>query len=379
MGKCVKQKFERMIILNLTPYLDDIESRINVIQEERLEQEWLNFADGKHNEMVFDPKRIPSEPTIEYPPMIINHAFTREDWMVYQQLKSVSDAMAGTQGILLSIRPNYGTGIIPSMFDAPMFFLDDNMNTLPCTHFLADGQAAIERILEKKEMNFSKGLAKSVFTFGEIYKEAIKDYPLISRYVHVYNPDLQGPFPLIDALWGSEIYTALYDEEDLLHEGLTFMTDVYLEFINRWQALFPRFDKDHSIEWGLLHKGRVIIRNDACMNISGNMYREFVMPYDQRILSTVGGGIHFCGRGDHYVDILCGMENIGCLNISQPYLNDMEIVYKASVDQGIPIIGVPDDEVKRALKIGRDLHGLVHAGASLAAWEKGSNVNSEDA
>lgn len=87
----------------------------------------------------------------------------------------------------------------------------------------------------------------------------MKDYPKIRRYVHVYNPDLQGPFSLADELWRGDIYYAMYEDEALLHDMLGFMTDTYIDFTKKWQAIYPTFDETHSIEWGLLHRGKTIL------------------------------------------------------------------------------------------------------------------------
>lgn len=355
--------------MDLKLYLEDIERRINPEEEERLEREWLAFADGKCQTPFFSPSRPVSRPSVDYPQMLINDAFGREDWMVYQQLKLVSEELESGKGNLLCVRPNYGTGIIPSMFGAEVYYMDAKLDTLPCTRTLADGEDGVRRILEERKVDYSRGLAGNVFRFAQVYAEAIKDYPKIQRYVHVYNPDLQGPFPLADELWGGDIYIAMYEEEELLHDMLGLMTDTYLGFLKKWHAIYPTFDDTHSVEWGLLHKGKTIVRNDAVMNISGDMYEEFVMPYDQRILRELTGGVHFCGRGDHYIEHVGALESISCVNMSQPHLNKMDAIYKHTIERGIPIIGMPEAEVLRAKEAGVDLRGLVHSGASLAVWE----------
>ncbi len=360
--------------MELRPYLDDLERRIQPAEEDRLAAEWLTYADGRCPTPFFSPSRAVSPTAIEWPVMYINYAFESIDRMIYQQLRQVSGELLGGHGNLLNVRANYGTGIIPSMFGAELFCLATELDTLPCTRPLPDGEAGIRALLEKHDTDYARGLACKVFDFAAQYAEAIRDYPLIRRYVHAYNPDLQGPFPLIDALWGGDIYVALYDDEDLIHEAMDYMTEVYLGFIARWQSLFPTYDAAHSVEWGLLHRGKVIIRNDAAMNISGDMYRQFVAPYDQRILDALGGGIHFCGRGDHYIQSIGEMRNISCINLSQPECNEMEIIYRHTVDRGIGIIGLPAEETLRATQAGRPLKGLVHSGASLAAWKDAAPV-----
>ena len=96
------------------------------------------------------------------------------------------------------------------------------------------------------------------------------------------------------------------------------------------------------------------------MNFSPQIFAEFMAPYDQKLLAEFGGGaIHFCGRGDHYIGHACGLKGMYAINMSQPELNDMEIIYQNTVDKGLPIIGLKREAAEQALKQGRDLHNLV--------------------
>ena len=63
------------------------------------------------------------------------------------------------------------------------------------------------------------------------------------------------------------------------------------------------------------------------------------MPYDDRLLRKYGGGvIHFCGKGDHYIDKIDKLPMVYGINMSQPEYNDMEIIYRNTVDRGIPLL-----------------------------------------
>jgi len=227
----------------------------------------------------------------------------------------------------------------------------------------------IRRLVDKGMPDLENGFGARVFACGELYREVMEHYPKIAKYVSVYHPDLQGPLPLLESIWGSDVYYAFYDDPEFIDEALTFFTDIYLAFTKKWQALYPTFDAGHSIEWGLLHKGGTILRNDAAMNLSREMYEECVAKHDARVFAEVGGGVHFCGRGDHYLSVITAMPGVSCVNMSQPEYNDMESIYAATVDKGISIIGMPSDEALRAASV-RPLHGLVHSGVSKAAFEE---------
>ena len=98
------------------------------------------------------------------------------------------------------------------------------------------------------------------------------------------------------------------------------------------------------------------------MNLSPEMFEEFVEPYDQRLLDEFNGGvIHFCGKGDHYSYRFPEMNGLHAINMSQPEYNNMETIYKNTVDRGIKIIGFNRQTAELALEQGRDLHGNVHS------------------
>lgn len=356
--------------MDIRPYLDDLERRIDPEQELRVEQEWLDFADGKCRKEFFQTSRTPSKPGLVWPHVMVNDALEDYDLMILQQLAMVSASLETGTGEMLCLRSNYGTGIIPTMFGAESFIMPYDVDTLPGSKPFANAKKDVMAIVDAGTIDFGKGLARKVFEMAERYHDLVKDYPRISRFVHYYDPDLQGPLPLIEATWGSDFFEDLYEDEDSVVKALAFYTEVYIQFTRKWKALCPDFDSGHAVEWAMLHKGGTIIRNDSAMNISGDMYEEFVQPFDQKILSEFGGGIHFCGRGDHYIDRIANIQNLSFINLSQPDWNNMEKIYCNTVDKGIEIIGLPTWEVERAMREGRPLRGMVHSGASLAAWIK---------
>lgn len=104
-----------------------------------------------------------------------------------------------------------------------------------------------------------------------------------------------------------------------------------------------------------------MLRDDSAMNLSPAMYAEFIEPYDRRLLAEFGGGaIHFCGRGDHYIQAMSNIPGLYAINLTQPELNDMEVIYQHTVDKGIRILGLERKAAETALAAGRNLHGKIH-------------------
>jgi len=89
------------------------------------------------------------------------------------------------------------------------------------------------------------------------------------------------------------------------------------------------------------------------------MYVEFIRDHDQRVIREFGGmgAVHYCGRGDHFIEALSEVEGLTAVNLSQPHLNDMDRIFANTVDKGIKLLALDPVAAERA---GRDLKGQVH-------------------
>jgi hypothetical protein len=152
----------------------------------------------------------------------------------------------------------------------------------------------------------------------------------------------------------------LHDQPELVKAMLALVTDTYARFMREWERIVPPSGAI-TAHWSIMQRGRIMLRDDSAMNLSPAMYDEFIRPYDQRLLDEFGGGaIHFCGRGDHYIASACTMRGMNAVAMSQPHLNDMEAIYRHTVDKGIKLLGLQRSAAESALAAGRDLHGCVH-------------------
>ena len=321
--------------------LDDIERRILPEVEDDFIAQWELFWSGNHTDIVVSPKRkAVSLPAIEVKDIYINDALNDYELMLCSELARVSRALATGMGTL-SIRANYGTGIIPSLFGAEIFKMPKEQNILPTAIPFAD-EDVIRQIIENGVPSFDKGFGKMVFEYGEMCREIFKNYPKIAKYVYVYHPDTQGPMDIAELLWGSDIFYAFYDDPDTVHELMGVITETYKSYLEKWFRLYPNND-GLNVHWDFFIKGNICIRNDSSMNLSPDFYKEFVFKYDKHLLDHFGGGIvHFCGRGDHYIDTLTTIDTLRGINLSQPHLNDMDKIYAATVSRGKRILALGD-------------------------------------
>lgn len=347
--------------MNIEPYLEDLESRIDPEVEDLLLAEWQRFTEAGGPDGIFAPRRRKTSPTrMKWPEISVNQAFGDGDLMTVAQLKACSQLLEGGAGTLMCVRANYGSSILPSLFGVTPFLMDEKLNELPTSLPIDGGLAGIKARVARGVPNLRGGLGGKTLDMGMRFAEIGRRYPKIGRYVSVYHPDLQGPIDACEVLWGSNLFLDIMDEPGLVWDFMEVITETYIRFMREWTAIIP-FTGDCAVHWGVLHKGHIALRDDSVMNFSPQMYDEMIRPFDQRLFKEFGGGLfHFCGRGDHYIASAAAMTGFNALAMSQPELNDMEVIFRNTVDRGIPLLLFPRRAAEAALARGRDLHGRVH-------------------
>nr|MBQ4318057.1 hypothetical protein [Clostridia bacterium] len=340
--------------------LDDIERRIDPETEEDFKKQWEDFLYDKFDGDVFTLNRkklAPPAVPIEY--ININDALDDYDMMMRYELNRVSAAL-NHPGHNLALRANYGSAILASLFGPELFIMPRDMNTLPTTRPFNDTDKIIE-LIGKGIPDLYAGFGRKVFEFGELAKETFAKYPKISKYVYVYHPDVQGPLDICELLWGSDMFYAMYDEPELVHSAMSLITETYKAMLDKWFEMYP-CDSHMNPHWPTLwHKGRITLRCDSAMNLSPELYDEYAAPYDAKLLDYFEGGcMHFCGRGDHYIETLCSQKGLCGIQLGQPELNDMEKIFTASVDKGVKILAMGrrsyEDYKDRAVRFNHSLH-----------------------
>ncbi len=326
--------------------LEDIENRINPEVEEDFINQWKAFINNKTDDIIFKPKRkLTSKSSLERQNININDALLDKELMLLKEMQGVSNALE-SESNNTAIRANYGTGIMTSLFGAKIFTMPYENDTLPTTYSF-NNDDKIREAISNGIPELNKGYGKDVFETGEFYKEVLSKYPKISKYVKVYHPDTQGPLDICELLWGGEMFYCMYDEPEMVHDMLKLVNKTYIKFLDKWFDLFP-VSSDFNMHWAnIAHKGKIVIRNDSAMNLSPEFYDEFAFPYDKELLDYYDGGVvHFCGKGDHYIGVLSKADNLYGINMSQPEYNDMEIIYKNTVDKGIKLLGFNASQAK---------------------------------
>lgn len=340
--------------------LDDLSARIDEAQEEMIVRGWEGFLRGDVKDGYFTPPKRKARPAqVNWPVPLVNDTLHDPELMVLDQFRRVSDVLVGGGNAILNVRCNYGVGIMTSQLGCQVIEMPAGQDNTPTTMAL-DGEDAIRAAVERGVPDLRAGQGADVFDTADLFLEILEKWPVLGRCVHLYHPDCQGPMDNAELAWGSAIFMAFYDVPDLVHAFLELMTEHYLAFMHKWQDMVrPSANNAH---WGLLHKGAIVLRDDSLMNLSPDIFAQFIADREARCLRELGGGmIHFCGRGDHFIERMCAMQSDGltAINMSQPHLNDMEKIYTHTVDKGLKLIGFDTNWAKQAVESGRKLHGRV--------------------
>lgn len=350
--------------IDFTPYLDDLARRIDPDEEARIHAAWIDFLEGRAGSpgstaAFVPPSRTPKPARVEWPRIHINDALADIDTMVLHQLSMVSDAIASGSNAVLNVRTNYGVSIMTSQLGCEVVTMPREHGNLPTTLALG-GADPIRRALDAGVPDLRSGQGGDVFDCGALFAELLAAREVLDRWIILYHPDTQGPIDNAELAWGSEIFLAFYDTPQLMHQFLDLMTDHHIAFLRAWFAAHPPRG-EYSAHWGHLMKGQVMLRDDSLMNLSPEIYDEFIFAREDRCLSELGGGvIHFCGRGSHVIDRFPRMRALTAVNLSQPHLNEMDAILDATVDQGLSLIALDPGAARRAVESGRDLRGRVH-------------------
>lgn len=321
----------------LNACLDTLENAIDLEWERVKLETWKRILDFEPQPEPFSASSaVGGSEAAEWPQIGINEAINDPEKMLLQQLRPVYQAACRHSYSALNIRCNYGTGILPTLFGAELFWMDDELDTLPTARPL-EGADPMSRLLDAGPPDLNAGLGARVFETAEYFKDTLAPYPKTSEAVWLYHPDLQGPIDVVELLWGSAMYYAFYEEPDKVKAVTQLVTDAYVRYLSKWLELVPpRGDATLMAHWGFFFKGQVMLRDDSIVNLSPEMYAEFVKPYDDRILEKFGGGaIHFCGKADHCIDLMTSSRRLTAVNMSQPEMNDMRRIHQATAGRGV--------------------------------------------
>lgn len=148
-------------------------------------------------------------------------------------------------------------------------------------------------------------------------------YMKANSFLPVGITDFQGPLTTANQLIGyDKLIYLMFDYPDLMHELMEKVTEGLIRWVKKQKEVIgePLNEciSDQQVYLGK-HAGIWFSDDDAVL-MSPETYREFVVPYNSRILTEFGGGVvHYCGNATHHAESFSKMEGLLGLNIYNLY------------------------------------------------------------
>lgn len=204
--------------------------------------------------------------------------------------------------------PWYGTGVVPSAFGCPILFQRGEEPAVEGPVIRTPEE--VRRLVPPDPTR--DGLMPRVLRSID----HLRDH---GRWPVSFTDD-QGPFNVALNLVGLEtIMLWMYDHPSVVHELMDLCTSVIID----WVALQKRHAGQPLESGAYPHAirlpdgfGGVWISDDDSTILSPKLYREFVVPYNSRVLSAFGGGtLHYCGNAGHQLENFLETDGLNGLNI----------------------------------------------------------------
>ncbi len=239
------------------------------------------------------------------------------------------------------LHPWFGTGVLASGFGTEIIF---NYKSDP-----AVGMSKIQHIDELKKLKLpnpeTDGIMPMVLRSLDHYKQHC-DLP-------VGITDCQGPLTTALSIIGYENFCYwIYDHPKKMHEFMELVTEGLIQWVKfqKQRAGTPMdgccYPLGVKVPDGF---GGVWLSDDDSTIVSAEVFKEFVVPYNSKVLKAFGGGcIHYCGNSTQNIENYCNTD--GLTSVNNLHLDNIEAAVKmktALSKKGIAYMAcdfVPSDE-----------------------------------
>jgi hypothetical protein len=243
------------------------------------------------------------------------------------------------------LRPNLGVTMVASMLGAHIRVMEDQSPWVIPIEDLND----LRKIVNAPLADRSAGLVPRALEQYDYYRDTLLDYPRCQTAFQLTLPDLQGPFDIVELLWGSDAFVAFYEDQALLSALLEKITDTILVAHQCFSGeVKENIGEGFQYQHATAIKGQILLRSDTTIMISPSHYQEFILPHDGRIGQSLGSvAVHFCGNGQHQLANMLATPNLGSLDLGQPWMMDIDDIFtEASSRQvGLTRVTVPEDKL----------------------------------
>lgn len=285
--------------------------------------------------------RHPLTPEFRFPPWPHREIFDDPAKMLFNELVCAFETSVAHHTLIgddlpWTIRANFGTGVIASLFGARVEQVGDNPPWV-----CPDESRPLAALREMDPCEFTRGWCPRVIERHKFYRETLRQHPALEQAVRVVLPDLQGPFDTLELLAGSAVFTELRDHPADVDAVLHTLAVAQIGFARHLTPLINDGPAGYSHQHATLIRGRVLIRDDTAILVSPAMYRDVIARHDAFVLRELGGGgIHSCGRVRRHAPEFLNVPGVECFDFGQAELNDVDAIYGLARPRRIALIRV---------------------------------------
>jgi uroporphyrinogen-III decarboxylase len=156
--------------------------------------------------------------------------------------------------------------------------------------------------------------------------------------------DFQGPLATANQVMGLEkLIYLMVDEPLAVHELMDKITEALIGWAKRQKEVtgeaLTECVSDQCVYTGR-HAG-IFLSDDDAVLISPKLYKEFVIPYNSRILKAFGGGcLHYCGDATHQAENFLHTDGLRAINNSMMHKIGAFRELKSRVESRIVLFAV---------------------------------------
>lgn len=244
----------------------------------------------------------------EDPDFIPDDYFSNPGIMIDFQVKKISQHLElFVDDYIPFLMPWYGTGVVPSAIGCQIYYPSKGDPAIKGTVISKPSQ--IKDL--KKPDPYKDGLMPRVLQTID-YMKKNTDLP-------VGVTDVQGPLNIALSICGVEnLFLWMYIHPNEVHSIMEYSTEVLIDWIKVQKKHAGQENNSGAWPHGILLPegfGGIWISDDDCTQIPADLYREFVVPYNSKVLKAFGGGtIHFCGSARHQLQNFLDTEWLTGIN-----------------------------------------------------------------
>jgi len=327
----------------LLEHLTEVSAPQRQLEIEELHRRTLNWEPVERLPLVM---RYPIQQDARFQPYPHSQVFDDPEKMLYNELVHAFDTSIAYHNQIdddlpYTIRPNFGTVIIGSMFGGIVERRQENPPWIKHFETLDEFKAAMQR----DPLDFSQGWCPRVVERYRFYQEVFADFSELEKLIRVVLPDLQGPLDTVEMLRGSDVYVDFYTNPVLLSNAMEKVAEAQVGFAKHLAEYLTDGPDGFSHQHAMMESGNILIRDDSAVMISPQMYREQVALHDEYVLAQLGGGgVHACGKIEHNIPQIFDLPSIRCFDFGDSQMNDLDTIYPLASEKKIPLVYVSVSE-----------------------------------